>query len=169
MTAGEGEEEGGPSKYVYSVAFTSDARFVATGSRDGWMMVWSMETGSLRGKVKGGYRWGRLLFSADGKALREYETLYGDRDVVVREWDVSGAVEGTRAEIRQVGPDKTLEFPDLGVQRLEINGQGWIKRGGRKWLWVPRAYGWNTSCHLLGTKLVLQSPPVPILDVANFL
>ena len=68
----------------------------------------------------------------------------------MREWDVSGAVEGTGAEIRQVEPDETLEFPDLGVERLGIDWHGWIERGGRKWLWVPQAYGWpHVNCYLL--------------------
>ena len=95
--------------------------------------------------------------------------MYGDWDGVAREWDVSGVVEGTGAEIRRVVPNEALKFPDPGVEKLEIDKEGWIERGGRKWLWVPPVYGWNAYCHLLGTKLVLETRHVPILDVAGLL
>ena len=154
---------------MWSAAFTPDGKIVATGSWDGSVMMWLTETGSLVGKVGSGYGEGRLRFSADGRVLREEGHLGWGWDGVVREWDVSGAVEGTGAEIRRVEPDETLESPYIGVEELKIDGEGWIERGGRRGLWVPPVYGWNAYCHLLGTKLVLETRPVPILDVANLL
>lgn len=135
------------------------------------MMVWSTEKGTLLGKVERGYGQGRLRFSLGGTELRENgQTQWDSWDGFVREWDVSGAVvKGTDAAIRQVEPDEDLEFPDLEVEELMIDSEGWISRGGSKWLWVPEVYGWDYRCHLLGTKLVLQTRPVPIIDVAGLL
>jgi WD40 repeat protein len=88
---------------VYSLAFSPDERFGASGGADGILRLWDLERGSLK-RCFPGHRGGifSVAFSPDGRRL-----VSGGKDSVVHLWDVGTgeeikAFDGHSAEVRSV-------------------------------------------------------------------
>lgn len=170
-----GEQDMSSPKPPYTVTISSNGKLVASGYRNESpiIMVWSAETGSLVGRVETGYGGGELKFFMDGSVLREEGGRLWDN--VVREWLVSAPVDGLGYGISSLEPHITREGTDHRVERLEIDEQGWIQRGGRKWLWLPLVYGRpfrlqsGFRCFLFQSTLIVEKRDVYILDVSAIL
>jgi WD40 repeat protein len=83
---------------VYSLAFSPDGRTLASGSKDGRLMLWNVTTGKEIGALKGqdDSVWG-LAFSPDGMVLASGQ--WGK----VKLWDVA-----TRKEITRLAHDRPV-------------------------------------------------------------
>lgn len=170
--ADEGKPMDGHLSLVASVAFSLDGKYVASSSMDGVVIVWSAETGSM----------------TDTSSLRQ--TAYDKRNAfaagrVLRgdasdwRWSKKRYVPGAdRARSSLLSPSvmaaEAPEASDQGVEELNWDREGWIRRDGRKWLWLPESYGRlpyedAAHCYLHGSTLVIPRPDVHILDVAVLL
>lgn len=59
---------------------------------------------------------------------------------------MSGTKDGTGGHIREA--ESTSEaFPDLGVEKLEVDGGGWIERGE---IIQPRHVVWQVTVAMVG-------------------
>src|SRR5258706_188750 len=76
-------------KLVYAVAFSPDAKSLASGSEDKTIKLWDVATGKAGGTLKGHTDWVRTVaFSPDGKMLAS-----GSRDTTIKLWDVATGKE----------------------------------------------------------------------------
>ena len=79
----------GHNGVVESVAFSPDGKRALSGSDDGTMRLWNVETGEELRCFKGHTSWVRsVVFSPDGK-----RALSGSLDWTVRLWDVDTGKE----------------------------------------------------------------------------
>ncbi|MDD5209384.1 MAG: WD40 repeat domain-containing protein [Elusimicrobiales bacterium] len=82
----------GNSRIVYSVAFSPDGKYIASGGVDNTVKLWSFEDGSLVKEFKGHRNFvNSVAFSPDGKSL-----VSASEDGTVKLWSMeSGACLGT--------------------------------------------------------------------------
>ncbi|KKP07655.1 hypothetical protein THAR02_00191 [Trichoderma harzianum] len=74
----------GHGREVYSVAFSANSRYLASGSWDKTIKIWDIITGKVQQTLQGhgGYVWS-VAFSADGRYLAS-----GSQDNTIKIWDV---------------------------------------------------------------------------------
>ncbi len=128
------DEEAEPNTYgspVWSVAFSPDARLLATGNTQGGVSLWDMPSGKLREKLSGHSGLVTVVFSPDGKSLASGSTsnVFGQQaDGGVKLWDVQ---KGTLLHTFVNGGNgvTALTFsPDskkLAVGTINGNGSVW--------------------------------------------
>ncbi|KAK4677649.1 NACHT and WD40-domain containing NOD-like receptor 2 [Podospora pseudoanserina] len=74
----------GHSDSVYSVAFSPDSKWIASGSEDCTIKIWHLETGSCQQTLEGHSSWVRsVVFSPDSKWIAS-----GSGDCTVKIWDL---------------------------------------------------------------------------------
>lgn len=85
---------------VYSLVFSPDGKTLASGSEDGSIRLWDVETGQQVGKALNGHTdyVASVAFSPDGKTLASW-----GRDQTIRLWDVSTMLNTGVASGQQLG------------------------------------------------------------------
>ncbi|MGD2182972.1 hypothetical protein [Lusitaniella coriacea] len=122
---GSGKELGvleGHSDYVDALAFHPKTPLLASGSADGTIKLWDVETKEVR-KTLRGHRAVILAFSPDGTTLAS-----GSPDATIKFWDVETGIE-----------KQTLSNDNDGITTLSFHPQKEIlavgTQGGRLQLW----------------------------------
>jgi WD40 repeat protein len=88
------EDEAEPNTYgspVWSLAFSADAKLLATGNAHGVVSLWDTKLGKIRAKLSGHSGMVTVAFSPDGKFLASGSTsnVFGQQaDGSIRLWDV---------------------------------------------------------------------------------
>lgn len=101
----------GHQQGVWCVAFSSDGRYLATGSNDWSARLWRADTGVLHKVLNGhGHLVKSVAFSPDNQTLAT-----GSADNMIRIWDVKSGdplhtLGGHRGEVHSVAFDATGEF-----------------------------------------------------------
>ncbi|TFK59731.1 WD40 repeat-like protein, partial [Pluteus cervinus] len=135
---------------VTSVAFSSDNKYVVSGSRDKTVRIWNVETGLQKGTEFTGHPdWvTSVAFSSDSKYV-----VSGSDDKTVRIWDMEAGQEidtepqghfqsplppSTKYSISTDGTAIRLYSPPDSNSSLLIDG--WYYVHGHRYLWIPPLY-----------------------------
>jgi WD40 repeat protein len=148
----------GHSRDVWSVAFSPDGKWLASGSIDSTIRLWDVKTGALQSTLPGHV--GGVLavaFSPDGGILAS-----GGKDHAVRLWDVT---EQTERAVFRGYTDSSLAFsPDgalLATGSVDDTVRVWDTVSGKEW--EPLHVGRNN------VRSVAFSPDGRLLALGHFL
>lgn len=155
------------------IAFTPTGDTLAIASWDGALSVWSTCDGRRCGYFELDILGDKVAFSSDGLQLRE---TGGDLESD-RQWRFTGSVtDGDMEVIPSVEDSPQSYFPRLEIEKLEILRDGWIRRHGENWLWLPEQYQRprkifydRIDCFLYKTSLIIMDRRILLFDIAAFL
>jgi WD40 repeat protein len=111
----------GHTQSVHAVAFSPDAKTVASASWDSSIILWDVETGEKRLALKHGYHPHQLIFSQDGNLLYS-----SGGDGTIKKWDLrivrAKAITSGRDEILSLSfsSDGALVACDCRVRAAEV-------------------------------------------------
>ncbi|KAF7341186.1 Wd40 repeat [Mycena venus] len=115
------------SSEVKCVVFSSDGNFVASGSSDKTIRVWSMATGRTVWVLRG-HSWHVtvLAFSPDGLHLAS--ACPSHRDFTVRLWSLGTGMNAHVLDLEDNGSPSSLTFSPDGKQLLVGTTKGYVRR-----------------------------------------
>ncbi len=125
VVTGKNRTLGGNTDYVGGFALSPDGKILASGSRDQTIILWDVDTGSIKHTLKGHTdSVTSVSFSPDGKTLAS-----GSSDNAIRFWDIE---TGTHV--------KTFKEAEVNVTQISFspNGQfilSWGKGNSKILLW----------------------------------